>query len=104
METMISVELNNLHSVSGKMQNVINSLSNIDLALGSITASMGGIWEGKAKSQYVEDCKELRMAASAFKDEIAKRKQALEQSLAVYERTENTVKGAVSDLSANNIF
>jgi uncharacterized protein YukE len=86
------------------MQSVINALSNIDSALNSITTSMGGIWEGRAMTQYLDDCKEFRTATKTFKEEIVKRKQTLEQSLSVYERTEKTVKGSVSDLSANNIF
>jgi WXG100 family type VII secretion target len=104
MVDRISVELNNLRAAAGKMQSVISSLSNIDAALGSITGSMSGIWGGRARDKYFDDCKEIRTAATTFKEQLTERRTSLVQAMAVYERTERTVAGKVTDLSAGDIF
>lgn len=100
----INVGLENLKDASSKMGSSISALDNIESAIKKIAAQIDPVWIGGNRDRLEGKLTQISEYAEKLKEEIKTHQNQLEESLSVYNETEETNVSAVEQLSTEDIF
>lgn len=93
-----------LKNAAGRMGSIIQSVANIEEAMGRIHNKAAPSWEGRAAEQNARNFQKLRQITDTWLTDARQTKTALDTAVAAYEKTESQQVAKVSELDTKGIF
>lgn len=104
MSTQIFVEKRELRDAAARMGAIINSITNIQRAIGNIDNNNASRWQGRAANQNAQNFRALNTIKTNYLIDARATRTALEQAAAAYDATEQKQVQLVGQLSDRGIF